>query len=82
MKFTITFRDVDAMFDKLREQVASSVTCLDLEEEEVDAVFELRLDRVTKALSRWVERSEAISVEFDLSNNTATVLECEVEDGV
>lgn len=75
MKFSITFKDPDGVYDSIREQAEESMRSLDLSSDEFYEVREKRAERMLEFASRWLEYSEYVTVEFDTEANTATVKE-------
>lgn len=74
MKFKITFKDPDAVEDCIYEEIRQQVNELKLSDAEADAVCEVRIAETEKKLASWLKYGEYITVEFDLENMTATVL--------
>lgn len=75
MKFKITMKDPDGVYDSVQVAVKESVNALDLSDSEKDAVLETRLGFVTGAISKWFEYGEYLTVEVDTEAMTATVCE-------
>lgn len=74
MKIKITFKDPDAVPNCLYDKVRKQVDELKLSDAETDAVCEIRMNEIEKRLAAWLKYGEYITVEFDLENMTATVL--------
>ena len=74
MKIKITFKDPDAVPNCLYDEVFKQVKELKLSDAEKDAVCEIRMNEIEQKLAAWLRYSECLTVEFDLENMTATVL--------
>lgn len=75
MKFKITMKDPDGVYDSVQDAVKQSVDALELSEEEKEAVLEKRIDSVNSAIGKWFEYGEYLTVEVDTDTMTATVCE-------
>jgi hypothetical protein len=76
MKFTITFKNPDAVCDSLNDAACNSIAGMeDLSEEEQECLVELRIDKLSKFVSKWITYSEYITIEFDTKAGTAIVQE-------
>ena len=76
MKITITFKDPDGVSDSIAAAARESVAAYapGLEKDEIDEVIGRREEKLTDALSRWIEYGEYVRIEFDTEAKTATVL--------
>ena len=74
MKFKVQLKDPDGFFDGVSDAIDASVESLDLDADERDAVKERRRETVNKALEKWVQYSEYITLEFDTEAGTAIVV--------
>jgi hypothetical protein len=75
MKIRVTFKDPDGPSDCIEEAVKASVQEMGLaDQDEAEAVYETRLEKVREKVRRWLECMEYITVEFDLEADTATVV--------
>ena len=77
MKLTISFKDPDALSDMIDDAVEKEVSALNLSTEEAEEVENIRRQKVSDKLSRWVEYGEYIRIEFDTDAGTASVLPVE-----
>jgi len=75
MKFTVTLKDPDGFYESIKEAVDNSLngTTL-LDEDEFEELAEIRRVKINEAISKWVKYSEYITIEFDTTANTATVV--------
>ena len=74
MKFKITLKDPDGVYDAIRAAVQESLP-EELTLNEQEAVGEVRENEVKESLSRWFLYDEYLTVEVDTDNKTITVLE-------
>jgi hypothetical protein len=74
MKFRIQLKDPDGFSDGMDEAIEASLSEADLSEDEKEAVSEARRERAWKALEKWVEYNEYVTIEFDTTLGTATVV--------
>jgi hypothetical protein len=74
MKFRITLKDPDGVFDGIDAAATESVAELDLPHEERDILRAHRQKTLDAFVNRWVEFGEYIDIEFDTEANTATVV--------
>lgn len=76
MKFTITFKDPDGVYESLQEEARSTLTnqALGLTEKEYEALLEAREDTMKEFISPWIQYGEYVTIEFDTEQNTATVV--------
>lgn len=75
MKFTITLKDPDCLYEPVEEAVRAEVEQLGLSEDEVDAIVESRSEKVRKLLARWFEYDEYLRLEADTEAETLVVQE-------
>lgn len=75
MKFRITMKDPDGVYDGITEAVESSLVGLKLTSDELKHLQELRQEEITDRLEKWFEYGEYLEVEIDLDAGTATVVE-------
>lgn len=75
MKFKVTLNDPDSFYDSISDAVDISLNGTTFsDDEEFEKVAELRRDKVNTALRKWVECGEYITIEFDTTAGTATVV--------
>lgn len=75
MKVRLTFKDPDGPSDGIKRAIAQEVDALGLDDDEADAVREIRTEKVRTALRRWVSCDELITIEFDTDLMEATVID-------
>ena len=74
MKFTVTMKDPDGVFDCITEAVTEEVEKIKgLSEEEREALIEQRTDEVKDTMKKWFEYSEYLRVEIDTNAVTCVV---------
>lgn len=75
MKFTVTMKDPDTLHDAIRDAVTREVKAMGLTDpEEIEALTELRAEKVGNACSKWFECGEYLSVEIDTEAGTCVVV--------
>lgn len=70
----VYLKDPDGFSESVDEAVKTEVAKLGLSEDEAEAVFEKRREKVWAALERWVEYQEYVGITFDIEAGIATVL--------
>jgi hypothetical protein len=73
MKFRVAFKDPDALIDAIDEATAKG-EFPGLEEEEAQAVQEIRKENVRELCLRWFEFGEYLTVEIDTEAKTCIVV--------
>jgi hypothetical protein len=71
--FRVTLKDPDGFYEGIRDAVAESVADVE-DDEEREALEEVRRKKFETALEKWVDYSEYVTLEFDLTNGTARVV--------
>lgn len=74
MKFTVSMKDPDTLQDAIHEAVEDDLSEKDLDEEEMEAVGEVREEKIRKLCAKWFEYGEYLRVEIDTDAGTCTVL--------
>lgn len=74
MKLTITFKDPDGVSEAVINEVLATIPD-GLDEEERDDLISSRVTKINSKLDQWLEFGEYITIEFDLENRTARILE-------
>ena len=74
MKFTVTFKDPDALDDQIREAVHAEVEDLGLSKEDAAAIEEARYERASADVSKWFKYGEYVTIALDTEADTATVV--------
>lgn len=78
MKFKVYLKDPDGFYESVQDAAKESVEQsgrLNLDQEELEQLVESRFEKANEAISKWVEYSECVTIEFDTDAMTATVLE-------
>ena len=73
-KLKITFKDPDGVYECVRDELRDALPP-GLPDDEAEVLLEHRTQAADKALRRWIEGGEYLTVEFDLEAGTATVQE-------
>ena len=75
MKFKVTMKDPDTLYDAIREAVKDEVQKIEgVDAEEKEGIIETRIEDTAKAASKWFEYGEYITVEIDTEANTCVVV--------
>lgn len=75
MKFRVQMKDPDTLDDCIAIAVNDSMRGMVLEDEESDAIGEVRKKSFKSVASRWFRFGEYLTVEIDTEAGTCTVLE-------
>ncbi len=73
MKFRVMMKDPDTLHDAISEAVEKTVADI-LDEDERDAVADLRNNKTRELCSEWFEYGEYLQVEVDTDAGTCTVV--------
>ena len=65
MKVSVTFKTPDAVNEAVEEALQGAT----------DQFVETRATELKRKLSKWINYGEYVTIEFDLEDSTATVLE-------
>ena len=75
MKFKVTLKDPDGFYDGITDAVEESLGGNTFfSERESEAAHEARRDVIKDGIGKWVEYGEYITIEFDTTAGTATVV--------
>lgn len=78
MKIVVTLKDPDGFYEGVRDSVIDDISHNNLTDklsiDEFDKLVEIRKEKAFKALTRWVEYQEVVTIEFDTETNEAHVL--------
>lgn len=74
MKFRITMKDPDGVWESVSDAVADSVEELNLRDDEAEMLIRVRRESVSRAIARWIEHHEYLTVEIDTDNETCIVV--------
>ena len=74
MKIKITFKDPDGVYDAITDAVKDQLRNIEgITEDERETMEESRREGMNELLSKWIEYSEYITIEFDTEAGTAVV---------
>ena len=74
MKFQVTMKDPDQLYDAAAEAVDDELKATNLSEEERDAIREIRTEKVTDVADKWFRWGEYLTVEIDTEAETIRVV--------
>ena len=74
MKIKITFKDPDGVYDRISDVVIDQLRNIEgITDDERETMEESRREGMNELLSKWIEYSEYITIEFDAEAGTAVV---------
>lgn len=74
MKFTITMKDPDGVYDCIQDAAKESLKVGGLTEKEQEILLDARIETIKETTGKFFEYGEYINVEIDTEAGTATVL--------
>ena len=74
MKFTVIFKDPDALCEAIDDTV-NELKVAGLSDDELEAVKEKRREEIREMCGKWFEYGEYLSVEIDTDKKSCTVVE-------
>jgi hypothetical protein len=74
VKFQITMEDQDGVYDSIEDAVSNELNVLDIDDDELDALREVKREKLVKLLDAWFERGEILVVEVDTEAKTCVVV--------
>ena len=74
MKFTVMFKDSDALWKAIDDTV-NELKVAGLSDDELEAVKEKRREEIREMCGKWFEYGEYLSVEIDTDKKSCTVVE-------
>jgi hypothetical protein len=74
MKITVNIKDPDAFSEAVDEAVLKSLKDGGLDPDEKAALREIREDKASNFMGRWVDGGEYVTLEFDTEAGTAIVV--------
>jgi len=74
MKFTVIFKDPDALWEAIDDTV-NELKVAGLSDDELEAVKEKRREEIRKMCGKWFDYGEYLSVEIDTDKKSCTVVE-------
>jgi hypothetical protein len=77
MKFRVTMKDPDTLWDAIREAVNADLEMMvpELDADEKDAIRDVRVEKVAGLCGRWFKHSEYLTVEIDTDAKTCVVVQ-------
>lgn len=72
MKFQVTMKDPDTLFDAIQDAVAETLETMP--EDEAEAVREIRENKAHEVASKWFKYGEYLTVEIDTEEKTIMVV--------
>jgi len=74
MKFKITMKDPDGVYNSVTDAAAASAAAVNgISDDERESLEESRREEITECIGKWFEYSEYLTVEIDTDSMTATV---------
>lgn len=73
MKFQITLKDPDGVYEGIREAARASLP-LGLEPDELEELIDGRHKKLSAFSRPWIKYGEYVTIEFDTESNTAVVV--------
>lgn len=76
MKFCITMKDPDGVFDSVTDHILKelNLNAASLTNREIKNLTETRRDAIDESLTKWFRHGEYLTVEVDLEAGTCTVV--------
>lgn len=74
MKFTVTMKDPDGVYDSVRDAIDDNLPS-GLDEDELEHLAQERKEELSELMKKWFRYGEYLSVEIDTEKGTCTVLE-------
>lgn len=72
MIFQVTMKDPDVLYDAINEALDEELK--DWDEDEADAVREIRHEKLSEMAGKWFEYGEYLTVEIDTDKQTIRVV--------
>ena len=74
MKFLVTMKDPDVLYDAIREAVDEDLQALDIDGDEHENLSQLRRDKIQTICTKWFRYGEYLTVEIDTEDETCLVI--------
>jgi len=74
MKFKVTMKDADTLYDAIQDAVDEQVSAMGLDEDEADALKERRREKISDLCGEWFRYGEYLTVEIDTDAKTCVVV--------
>lgn len=75
MKIQVTMKDPDVLYEAIRDAVYDELKSKYLEDDEIDAIADIKIDKCQDIASKWFTYGEYLSVEIDTETSAIRVLE-------
>lgn len=76
MRFIITFKDPDGVYDSIRDAAYNSVNSIEgLDDDEKESLVIDRHESLSDLASKWISYDEYLTIEIDTDAKTARVVE-------
>lgn len=75
MKIQVTMKDPDALYDAVNDAVDEDLKASGLDQEEQDAIRDIRREKHAEVVGKWFRYGEYLTVEIDTDEKTIRVLE-------
>lgn len=72
MIFRVTLKDPDALYEAINDALEDELAKMD--EEEADAIHDIRLQKIQEIAEEWFEYGEVLTVEIDTINKTCSAV--------
>ena len=73
-KIRMTLKDPDGVSDTIYDTVQEQLDALNIPEDEKEELRDVKYQKVSRGLEKWIDSGEYIKIEFDLEAGTAVVL--------
>lgn len=80
MKLRVTMKDTDSLYDAISEAIEKEFKEIELDDDEKEALAEIRREKVSEVASAWFKYDEYLTVEIDTKEETCKVLSIEELD--
>ncbi len=74
MKFRVTMKDPDTLYDAITDAVEEQLKSSEMPEDEQEAVHDLRVQKTKEIADEWFEYGEYLTVEIDTDTRTIRVV--------
>lgn len=76
MKFNVTMKDTDVLYDAINEAIENDeqLHTSGFSQEEIDAITEIRAEKVRDLCSKWFEYGEYLTVQIDTDRKSIEVV--------
>lgn len=74
MKFQVTMKDPDTLYDAIGDAVTKTVNAMLDDPDERDVLVKTRVDKVSEICRKWFKYGEYLTVEIDTDAETCVVV--------